>query len=85
MNQLLKPFIKEVKSYPKDSTHFFFNKCQPDVCDNTKNITFDLVSLYTKIPHNLGIKAINHYLTNYEINLYFRLRKDLSLNQLNLY
>lgn len=41
MDLLLKPFIKEVKSYTKGSTHIF-SKFQQEVCDNKRNITFDL-------------------------------------------
>lgn len=63
MDLLLKPFIKEVKSYTKRSNHNF-SKFQQEVCDNKRNITFDLANLHKRVPHKLGIKATNHYLSN---------------------
>ena len=44
---------QEVKSYVKDSTDIL-NKSQRDICENKKIVTFDVVSRYTNIPHNLG-------------------------------
>ena len=70
----LKPFIKEVHNYVKDSTDFL-NKYKREVCKNAKIITFCVGSLYRSLPHNLSIEAKNYYLTNYETNLHLRFTK----------
>ena len=61
---LLKPFISKVQSYVKDDIDFL--KYVPKiVSQNTLLVSFDIVSLYTNISHDLGIKAINSWLTKY--------------------
>ena len=54
---LLKPFLKHVKSYIRDSTGFL-NKCDRNTDGSTVFATFDVVSLYTNIPHTFGIEAV---------------------------
>ena len=72
---LLKPFIKEVKSYLRNSTDFL-NKCQWDKSSNTITATFDVVSFYANIWHNLGLEAINYFITTYCENLLPRFKKE---------
>ena len=66
---LLKPFIKEFKSYVRGSTDFL-NKCQRDVNSNSKIVTFDVVSLFTNILHYLGLEGINYFFTTFPANMY---------------
>ena len=47
---LLKPFLKHVKSYIRDSIDFL-NKCNRNTDGNTIIATFDVLGLYTNILH----------------------------------
>ena len=51
-------------SYVRDDLDFL--RFIPDtVTQNTLLISFDVTSLYTNIPHSLGIEAITHLMENY--------------------
>ena len=55
---MLKPFLIHIKSYVKDNSDFL----KKYSCKNngtTILVTFDVKSLYTSIPHDYGIEAIN--------------------------
>ena len=56
--------MKEAQSYTKGTTNFL-KECLKEVCENSKIVTFYVESLHMSLPHNLDIKTINHYLTNY--------------------
>ena len=58
---ILKPMVQKVKSYIKDDLDFL-NKCPRTTSTNTTLNTYDVVSLYTRIPHSLGLAAINSWL-----------------------
>ena len=58
---LLKPLCQEVSSFVRDDIDFL-NHLPSEVKPNSKLITFDVVNLYTNIPHDLGITAINYWL-----------------------
>ena len=57
IDALLKPFLKHVKSYIRDSIDFL-NKCDRNTDRNTVIATFDVVGLYTNIPHTYGMDAV---------------------------
>ena len=64
---LLKSFISKVQSYVRDDIDFlkYILKIVPQ---NTLLVSFVVVNLYTNISHDLhdlGIKAINSWLTKY--------------------
>ena len=61
---LLKPFLKRIKRFIRDSLDFL-NKCPRDVDENTEIVTFDIISLYTSIPHEFGLEAIDYFLAKY--------------------
>ena len=61
---LLQPFLKYVQSYTKDTVHFL-NKLPSTVNDEETLLTFDVVSLYTNISHELGLKALRFWLEKY--------------------
>ena len=80
MDLLIKQFVKEAQIiYQRQHRTNFLNKCQQEVREKTKIITFDVVSLYANIPHNVVIEAINNYVTKYETNLYPRFNKKIIL------
>ena len=61
IDALLKPFLKHVKSYIGDSIAFL-NKCDRNTDGNTVIATFDVVGLYTNIPHTFGMEAVRYFL-----------------------
>jgi len=79
---LLKPFIKHIKSYIKDSVDFL-NKCQRTVNEDCLIVTFDVKSLYTSIPHDLGLKAVDYFLTTFNNELHPRFSKQFILESVN--
>ena len=52
---------KEVSSFVRDDIDFL-SLLPSEVKPNSKLVTFDVVSLYTNIPHDLGITAVNFWL-----------------------
>lgn len=63
LDEVLKPYLKLIPSYIKDS-YDFLNKLNKDITDDSITLaTWDIVSLYTKIPNELGIEAIKYWLT----------------------
>ena len=79
MIYLLKYLSKKyIPSCIKKSTDFL-KKYQGELNENSKIVTFDVVSLYTTTSHNLGVEKRNYYLTNYETHLLPRFKKELKL------
>ena len=60
---ILKPLIKNVPSFLRDTTDFF-NKLPSTTQENTILVSFDVESLYSNICHDLGLKAITYWLDN---------------------
>ena len=58
LDLILKPLAFQVKSYVKDSFHFL--EMQPKSIDyDSTFVTFDVTSLYTNIPKELGPEALS--------------------------
>lgn len=57
---LLKPFQKHIKSFIGNSLDFLI-KCPRDVDEDTGIITFEVIRLYTSIPHNFGLEAQDNF------------------------
>ena len=74
----LKPFLKTIPSYVKDSFDFL-RKCQRDTTPDNVIATFNVVSLYTSIPHDLGIEALNFFITKFPSILHPRFPKAFVL------
>ena len=77
IDKILKPLLIHVKSYIKDSIHFL-NKRERKVKRNALLITFDVSSLYTSIPHELGIEAITYFLENHPESIDQRFPTDFA-------
>ena len=58
---ILKPMTKHVKSFIRDSTDFL-NHLPTTVSPNSILASFDVESLYSNIPHELGLEAIEYWL-----------------------
>ena len=61
---LLKPFLIHIKSYIKDNLDFLA-KCSRENKWNTILTTFDIVGLYSNIPHEYGLEAIEYWLDKF--------------------
>ena len=64
LNLILKPLTKHVKSNIKDNIEFL-KTCKRNVTDDTVLVTFDVCSLYTNIPHEFGLRAIEYFVSYY--------------------
>ena len=80
---LLKPYTKHVKSYLRDTIDFL-NALPTTVKDETFLASFDVVSLYSNIPHELGIEAINYWLNKYPEEIQARFVKEFILEGIEL-
>ncbi|VDI56115.1 Hypothetical predicted protein [Mytilus galloprovincialis] len=80
---VLKPLCPEVPSFIRDDLDFL-NHLPKTVNPNSELITFDIVSLYTNISHDLGITAVKYWLENTENVIENRLTKEFILTSLKL-
>ena len=80
---ILKPFLIHIKSYVKDSLDFL-RKCSRKNNDTTTLVTFDVKSLYTSIPHNYGLEAINFLIEKRTGSLHSRCSKGLVLESIKI-
>ena len=80
---LLKPFISKVQSYVRDDIDF--RKYVPKIVpQNTLLVSLDVVSLYTNISLDLGIKAIDSWLTKYPELIHERFSKEFNLESIKI-
>ena len=61
---LLQPLVKQLPSYIKDTQHFI-HRLPSVVCKDSILCSFDVISLYTCIPHDFGLIAIEYFLDKY--------------------
>ena len=80
---ILKPFLIHVTSYIRDNLDFL-TKCSRSNNENTALVTFDVVSLYTSIPHNYGIEAISFWLNKHPETMNDRFTKAFILESIKL-
>ena len=60
---LLKPYLKYVKSYVKDDIDILCY-IPRQVSKDTILASFDVVNLYSNIPHEYGLEAISYWIEN---------------------
>ena len=80
---ILKPLCCEVPSFIRDDLEFL-NHLPTTVNPNSELISFDVVSLYTNIPHDLGISAITFWLENKRNIVQDRFSKDFILETVKI-
>lgn len=61
---LLQPYTKYIKSYIKD-TKDFLQKLPTRISQESILVSFDVESLYSNIPHDLGLEAISFWINKY--------------------
>ena len=80
---ILKPLCKLVPSFVKDDMDFL--RHIPDtVEENTLLVSFDVTSLYTNIPHNLGLEAISYWIDRHRSEIQPRFSKDFIIEGLKI-
>ena len=61
----------------------FLIKCPRDVDEDTEIVIFEVISLYTSIPHEIGLEAKAYFVTKYQEDLHPRFRKEFVLKSAN--
>ena len=74
----MKPFLLHVKSYVKDNLDFL-SKCSREHYEDTLLETFDVVRLYTNIPHTFGLDALDYWLVNHPESLHVGFNEEFVL------
>ena len=59
-------------------------KCKRNLAKKSKPVSFDITSLYTNIPHELGQKAIEYWLDKYPELIHSRFNKSFIFEALKL-
>ena len=83
IDKLLEPFISLVDSYIYDSFDFL-SKLPKYVYSNTTLVNLDVKSLYTCIPHDFGMIAIQFWLQTYPSKLDSRFSVSFILESLSI-
>ena len=78
---LPQPYTKFIKSYIKD-TKDFLQKLPENIIESSILVSFDVVNLYSNIPHDLGLEAIKFWLDKYPDELPGRISKDFVLQSI---
>ena len=79
---LIKPLVTFVRSNLRGSTEFI-NKLPHNVPSKTILTSFDITSLFTNIPHDVRIKAIEYWLTSYPENIPRRFPGEFVIKGIN--
>lgn len=83
LDVLLKPYITKVQSYIRDTVDFL-NTIPERVDSNSILVSFDVTNLYSNIPHNLGLVAIEYWIDKFPNLLNLRFKKEFVLKSLQL-
>lgn len=83
LDLVLKPLCKKVPSYIRDDLDFL-NHIPENVQPETLLVSFDVTSLYTNIPHSLGIDAVRFWMEKFPEGIDSRFSKEFILEGLRL-
>jgi hypothetical protein len=83
LDKVLAPLIDKIPGYIKNS-YDLIKKLPKKVQFNSKFINLDVVSLYTVIPKDYGLMAIEYFLTKYPCLIESRFSKQFIFDALNL-
>ena len=79
LDTLLKPCLKHIKSYIRDSVDFL-TKYLREVDPDAEIVTFDVARLYTRISHECGLKDLGYFLANSKEEMNSRLKRQFILD-----
>ena len=83
LDLILKPLCQKVPSFIRDDLDFL--KYIPEkVQENTLLVSFDVISLYTNIPHDLGLEAVQFWIEKFPTETCERFSKEFILKSLQL-
>ena len=83
LDLILKRLCQHVPSYIRDDFDFL-NHILEEVDENTILVSFDVISLGTSIPHDLGLQATDYWLNNFSTTLERLLSKDFILKAISI-
>ena len=83
VNILFKPLLSKIKNYVKDDFDFL-KKCKRNLTKISKLVSFDVTSLYTNMPHELGLKAIEYCLDKYPELIHSGFNESFTIEALKL-
>lgn len=83
IDRLLNPFVDTINGYIRD-TFDFLQKMPWTVSRNSKFVNLDVTSLYTVIPKDYGLNAIQYWLNKYPTKLDSRFSPQFILDSLNI-
>lgn len=83
IDTLLKPFLQHTSSYVRDDIDFL-TKLPSEIQQSESFVTFDITNLYSNITNELGLEAIEYWLTTYPDSLHPRISQDFVKNSLKV-
>ena len=83
LDEILKPYLHHVDSYVRDDIDFL-NKIPRERDNKRLLVSFDVKSLYSNIPHELGKRAISYWLNKYPDTKTQRFSNDFILEGLSI-
>ena len=83
LDVLLKPYVDKVQSYIRDTIDFL-NTIPEKVNTESILVSFDVTNLYSNIPHELGLAAIEHWIHRFPNLLNDIFPKEFVLKSLKL-
>ena len=78
VDKIIKPLLIHVKSHIKDNI-CFLKECSRENNENTILLTCDIISLYTNIPHEYGLKALEFWIEKHPESINERFSKEFIL------
>ncbi len=81
LEKILSPLVPFVKSFIKDDWGFL-RKLPQEIDFDCDIYSVDIVSLYTNIPHDLGIEAISYYVDKFRDKIPERFTKEFIIESL---
>ena len=82
MEKILSPLVPLLKSYVKDDWDFI-NRLPRSTSFECEIYSVDIVSLYTNIPHKLGLEAVEYYINKHRSHIPKRFTKEFILESIN--
>ena len=83
MDIILKPLCGHVPSFIRDDLDFL-NHLPETTDENAFLVSFDVVSLYTSIPHELGLTAIEYWIDNFTNSITRPFSKELIIESITI-
>ena len=61
----------------------FLIKCSRGVDEDTETVTFDVITLYTSVPHEFGFEGLDYFSTTCQKDFHPRSKKEFVLESVN--